>query len=78
MNYPDCPDKRTDCRFAEVRNMETMIHSPIEYNREGQPVGGGMNIITTTILCRECGNFWKCTQTELEKAQGVPPQWEQV
>lgn len=76
MNYPDCPDRRKDCRFERLGGAKTMMYSPIIYNREGKPVGGGANVCTYGIRCGTCGKFFTARQTDLETAQGKPRNWE--
>jgi len=73
--YPECPEDRDDCRFQSLGGLSTAMHSPVSYNREGQPVGGGNNIITDCIRCNACDRRWKCKRTELERIQNVNGLW---
>jgi hypothetical protein len=75
MKYPECPDKRTDCRFQSEGGMTTCMYSPLEYDRDGNAVGGGMNRSTQGVRCNACGKRWSSSQTELEDAQGKPREW---
>lgn len=74
MQYPEC--QRTDCRFVRGYSISTAMHSPIQYDRDGRPVGGGMNTTTTEMQCLTCGRMWAEKRTDLEMAQGVPPKWQ--
>jgi len=78
MNYPACPENRSDCRFARTGRTCTLMWSPIQYDREGRPVAGGGNRVTEGIECMQCGKQWYSAQTELEDAQGVERKWEQT
>lgn len=54
----------------------TSQHSPLIYNRSGEPVGGGANVITRIMHCVACNKFWTAKQSELEEVQGKLPKWE--
>ena len=75
MNYPDCPESRDDCRFQNLGGTRTLLYSPIVYDRDGKPVGGGSNRVTTAVRCNTCNQTWAKTQTELEIAQDKSAQW---
>lgn len=49
--------------------MITSMHSPLIYDRDGNPVGGGSNIFTASVRCNNCKKRWGYSQTELEIAQ---------
>lgn len=73
--FPECPDARSDCRFIQVSASETTLDSPLEYDRSGAPVGGGMNTVAAQFRCQACGRDWVCSQTELAWARGDQPTW---
>ncbi len=75
MNLPACPHDRKDCRFQHEYGVSTCMWSPIEYDRDGKPVDGGMNTSTQNIRCNTCGQSWTSSQTELEDAQGKRRVW---
>lgn len=82
MTYPDCPNTRhdpirmsSDCRFIDEGSISTCMHSPIEYDRDGKPISGGLNRVTSSLSCSVCGRKWIETRTELERAQGKPATW---
>ena len=77
MNSPDCQELRNDCRLINEGGSMTLMHSPIVYNREGEPVGGGRNIITQTIRCQTCKKLWTSRNTELEMVKGEL-KWEEI
>lgn len=76
--YPKCPDGREDCRFSGGRAITTLMNSPIEYDRAGRPVSGGVNTVTQYVGCVRCGREWSAKNTELELAQGVEKKWSAV
>ena len=78
MNYPPCPSVHDVCCFQSEGGWSTLMSSPITYDREGRAVGGGLNKVTKVIRCNTCGKRWMATQTELERAQGVPCVWKAV
>lgn len=51
------------------------MNSPIEYDRGGKPLGGGLNLVTNSVTCSACGESWTETRTDLECAQGKPAKW---
>jgi hypothetical protein len=51
------------------------MNSPIEYDRGGKPLGGGLNLVTNSVTCSACGESWTETRTELERAQRKQPDW---
>jgi len=71
---PACPDGRKDCRFS-YEGMTTLIHSPIQYDREGNPVGGGVNRVDKVAKCSVCRRVWISRQSELEDTQGKVREW---
>lgn len=75
MRYPECPNGRADCRFQEHGGFSTCMYSPIERDRSGNAVSGGMNSRSREVSCSVCGKRWSETRTELEAAQGVAPTW---
>jgi hypothetical protein len=76
IDCPVCPEDREDCRFIfGAKNLSSM-HSPLVYNRQGEPVAGGANIHTRVIHCNSCSKWWTARQTQLEEAQGKPAKWE--
>lgn len=77
MNYPNsnCDSK---CQFVSMGGSITTMYSPIVYDKDGKPVGGGSNIVTSMIRCQTCSRVWISRQTELEKAQGKPIEWEEI
>ena len=75
MKYPECPEQRKDCRFHYEVGIITCMWSPIEYDRGGKAVEGGMNRSTQSVRCNACGKRWSSSQTELEDAQGKPREW---
>lgn len=76
--YPKCPEASEDCRFIEGVRSTTALHSPIIYNRKGEPVGGGSNVSTKILHCSVCNQNWSCKQTELESLKGIQPVWESM
>ena len=76
--YPPCPKNGTECLFQYGPMMSTCMWSPILYDRDGKPVDGGRNHVTTNIRCATCGKSWISTRTELEIAQGVKPNWQEA
>lgn len=70
MKMPDCPDGRDDCRFRHEGGSCTAMHSPIEYDRNGAPIGGGCNIMSQSVFCVACSRRFVATGTQLEFAQG--------
>lgn len=78
MIYPECPDRREDCRFQEHGGVSACMYSPIERDRNGNAVGGGMNSRSREASCSVCGKRWIETRTELEAAQGVKLDWEPI
>lgn len=74
--FPDCPDGRQDCRFIDAGNTSTTMHSPVQFDRSGAPVGGGMNTIAQQVQCTQCGRSWACSQSELAWARGDDAKWE--
>jgi hypothetical protein len=76
--YPPCPDPGRDCRFETLPGMQTLLYSPVIYNRNGEPVGGGGNSISQSVRCLTCGKKWIESRKELEIAQGVKPNWQEV
>jgi hypothetical protein len=76
--YPECPDGRADCRFRDGGGISTSMYSPIEYDRSGVPVAGGMNRTTWNISCSVCQKRWHETRSDLERAQGKLRTWEQT
>ena len=75
MNSPACPDQRTDCRFSQTGETSTAMNSPVQFDRSGVPVAGGLNTVAVTVKCHACGREWACSQTELAWAQGAEPNW---
>lgn len=76
MNKTEC--ERKDCRFVEEGVSKTLMHSPVQYDSDQNPVGGGMNIVTKIRECLECGKKWKSRQTEFEDATGKERDWEEI
>jgi hypothetical protein len=58
--------------------MSTCMWSPLEYDREGRAVGGGLNRVTHSVRCNTCGKNFSSAQTELEDAQGKPREWRET
>jgi len=73
MNYPEC--QRNDCRFQDMGGSITCVYNPIRYDKAGNPVGGGSNIVTSYVKCHTCGKIWCSKQSELERAQGKHVDW---
>lgn len=78
MNYPDCHDKRADCRFVNHGGTSTLVHSPLIYDRQGNPVGGGNNTHQTTVECLTCSRRWWSIATELQIIKGEPKVWNRL
>lgn len=76
MMFPACPDLRVDCRFSEAGQSSTALDSPVQYDRAGTPVAGGLNTVAVELQCGACGRRWACSQTELAWTQGVDGPWE--
>lgn len=84
VNYPKCDSDNVDvregelCRFiaSESSGQVLATHSPIEYNRKGEPVGGGANMVKTLLHCTVCKRVWTCSQSQLARATGWPVVWE--
>jgi hypothetical protein len=74
--YPKCPEDRDDCLFIDGIRNTSCLHSPIVYNRKGEPVGGGANVSTHLLHCTICQRNWTCKQTQLEELQNKPRQWD--
>lgn len=55
--------------------MSTCMYSQIQYDRDGNAVGGGRNHNTENISCSVCGKNWIGHYTDLEKAQAKPIEW---
>lgn len=53
-----------------------MMYSPIVYDRQGKPVGGGANIHETTVECQTCRRRWCATASELEIHRGDERAWQ--
>lgn len=75
VNYPECLEEEEKCRFVSDGCSQTLMDSPIIYDREGNAVGGGGNIITSYLMCMVCNRMWTSKQTALEKVQGKPIEW---
>ena len=73
--YPPCEDAGKDCRFISGVSHTTCLHSPLEYNREGQPVGGGRNTLTKILHCTTCNSNWVSKATEMEDLVGKARVW---
>lgn len=70
-NYPTCQSNPENCRFVENDFVQaTLMSSPVVRNRQGQPVGGGGNIVSGAVACISCDKKWTYKQTELERLQG--------
>jgi hypothetical protein len=76
-DYPECPNVGLRCLFQGTGGSNTLMYSPISYDRTGKAVSGGCNSFTMGIKCVTCGMHWHSKQTELEDAQGVKRQWEE-
>lgn len=77
-DYSDIPCNTPEqCRFVHEGTFSTEMYSPIEYNRQGEPVGGGNNKITRSIKCLHCQKVFCQNATELEFAVRSVP-WEIV
>jgi len=74
-SVPNCD--RLDCRFVSLGMSATAVHSPIVYDKYGNPVAGGSNRITETVECITCGKRFTNSQTELEIAQEEIPNWKE-
>lgn len=70
MKMPDCPDGRDDCRFRHEGGSCTAMHSPLVFDRNGNPVGGGGNAMVQSIHCVACNRRFVATGTELDFVQG--------
>ena len=73
---PECPIRRNDCLFVNGESTRTTMHSPLVYNRRGEPVGGGANVSTRVLHCTLCHRSWTAKQTELESTLGFPLKWD--
>lgn len=78
MNYPKCENGKEKCKFANLGSSRTLMHSPIQYDSEGKPVGGGNNISTTILGCGHCGKKFVARRKEIEIEQGIPLRWEEL
>lgn len=76
---PSCTDEGgpSKCRFILGISQASTMHSPIEYNREGVPIGGGANTLTKILHCKNCTKNWTSIQTELEDLQKKERQWKE-
>ena len=74
--FPQCPKRRDDCLFVNGEAKRTCMHSPLIFNRRGEPVGGGANVSTRVLHCTVCHRNWTAKQTELEATLGFPLKWE--
>lgn len=77
MNYPKC-EGGPGCRFEHKGGHRTLMYSPITYDRDSNPVGGGCNKETRYIRCNEHSKNFKCMMTEFEWTTGVEPEWIEV
>lgn len=78
MKLPICEKCGNKARYQDLGGFVTLMYSPLVYNKEGKPVGGGSNTRKLGIKCVNCGSIWKSHQTELEDAQGKQRTWELV
>jgi hypothetical protein len=77
-HFPKCSSVSESCRFVSEGGSITLMYSPIQYNHNGEPVGGGGNVKTCGIRCIICKKRWMSKQTELKDAQGVAREWKLV
>lgn len=73
-----CPNNRKDCSLVYNGGTTTLLHSPVVYDLNGKPIGGGSNKVTSSAGCINCGTHFLECRTELERAQGVAPNWTPV
>lgn len=73
--YPDCPEELESCSFIQGVTRSTCLHSPIAYNRRGEPVSGGTNVHTEALHCTHCNRTWHRKRSDLEIAKGISPDW---
>jgi hypothetical protein len=78
MKTPECPDKRDDCAFQHLGATKTLMYSPLVFNREGEPIGGGANVVTEMITCLTCDKGWTCKRTQLQIAKNETPEWKEI
>lgn len=77
MNYPNCPQNTPNlCRFEYLGWAKTAMDSPVIYDRDGAPVGGGGNIVRQAIKCLVCKKTWLSSAEKLEDLQGIDREWE--
>lgn len=76
MNYLTCTDD--SCEFVDEGESRTLMSSPIRYDRNGTPIGGGTNTVTKLCRCTAHDQRFQSKQTELEDAQGVERKWERI
>jgi hypothetical protein len=78
INAPLCKEEETDkCRFIIGTSHASSMHSPIEYDRKGNPVGGGGNTLTKILHCKTCSKNWISIQSELEDVQKKERVWKE-
>lgn len=77
MSYPECKTGNNDCRFVSDNSVtRTCMYSPIERDRNGNPIGGGRNITTRQLNCMACGGRWTKQYTDMQCELGQIPGWE--
>lgn len=52
------------------------MYSPVIYDRNGTPVGGGGNIVRQAIKCLTCNKTWLSSAKEIEDLKGIDREWE--
>lgn len=58
MKFPECPDKREDCRFITGGTICTDMAWFPEYDKNGQLLNSNPNSESTEITCTVCGRKW--------------------
>ena len=75
-NLPACPTGEEEkCAFYHSPSCQTLLFSPVAYNRAGEPIGGGGNAVSQIVRCESCGKSWRSVQSELEDAKGIKRVW---
>ena len=49
---------RDDCTVEILNGQTTLLHNPMTYDGQGNPINNNRNITTTTKHCRSCGKRW--------------------
>jgi hypothetical protein len=49
---------RDDCMVEITSGQTTLVHNPMTYDGQGNPINGNKNITTTNKYCKACGKRW--------------------